>query len=121
MKTEKKGVILFAPDIAERTAKDLRERMGGRWGRLTEARKQCGYTQSALASFMEMSSITLSRWENDPELPESAIQLVKLARMLDVSLDWLLYNDGASLETTAEEREILAKAGEILTRRRGSK
>ena len=59
--------------------------MGGRWGRLTEARKQCGYTQSALASSVEMSSITLSRWENEPELPESAIQLVRLARMLDVS------------------------------------
>lgn len=121
MAKPKKGIILFAPDIALGTAKDLSERMGGKWGRLTQARKDAGYTQSMLASFMEMSSITLSRWETASELPESAVALVKLARLLDVSLDWLLYNEDASIEVTAEERKILDQAAEILTRKNGKK
>ena len=91
------------------------------WDRLTEARKRAGMTQEQLGAKIGVSSVTLSRWEKSDHLPESAIPFILLAKYLDVSLDWLLYNDGDVPALSPAEREVLEQAGMILAKQRMGK
>lgn len=95
--------------------------MGGKWSRLTEARKNLGYTQDELAEAVGMSPVTLSRWETSGKLPDSANTYLLISRMLNVPLDWLLYNDDLVGAVSDEEAEVLEKASEILKRVYGKK
>lgn len=90
------------------------------WDRLTEARKAAGMTQEQLGAKIGVSSVTLSRWEKSDHLPESAIPFILLAKYLNVSLDWLLYNDDEQTLSPAE-KAVLEEAGIILAKRRVGK
>lgn len=56
--------------------------------RLKELRKEKGYTQEQMANILEIGQSTYAKWENDRTEP-SFENLIKLADLLEVSLDWL--------------------------------
>lgn len=55
------------------------------------ARKRLKLTQARLAEMMNVSYQAVSSWERDENIPDT-YNLIELARKLDVSLDWLVYN-----------------------------
>ena len=55
------------------------------------ARKNLNLTQADLADKMNVSYQAVSSWERDENLPDT-INLIALASVLNVSLDWLVYN-----------------------------
>lgn len=57
--------------------------------RLSELRKDRGLTQRAFAEQMHVSLNTVSAWERNLSEPDDETKL-KLARLFDVSLDYLL-------------------------------
>lgn len=78
--------------------------------RLEKARKDKGYTQEDLATKLEKkNNKTISNWENDLSKPH-ADDLLILANLLDVSIDWLMKgeNDNKSLvNETASDYNLL--------------
>lgn len=56
--------------------------------RLKELRKKRGYTQSELAEYMNMRQGSYTKWETGMTEPRIE-NLIKLADLLEVSLDWL--------------------------------
>ena len=55
------------------------------------ARKNLNLTQADLADKMNVSYQAVSSWERDENLPDT-INLIALASVLKVTLDWLVYN-----------------------------
>ena len=55
------------------------------------ARKRLHLTQADLAEKMKVSFQAVSSWERDEYLPDTC-NLIELSRVLNVSLDWLVYN-----------------------------
>lgn len=55
------------------------------------ARKNLNLTQADLAEKMNVSYQAVSSWERDENLPDT-INLIALASVLKVTLDWLVYN-----------------------------
>ena len=55
------------------------------------ARKNLNLTQADLADKMNVSYQAVSSWERDENLPDT-INLIGLASVLKVTLDWLVYN-----------------------------
>lgn len=65
--------------------------------RLREARKACKLSQAAIAKTLSVSTQSVSEWERGLYQP-SAERLAKLAKLLRVSVDWLLSGgDGAPI------------------------
>jgi len=56
--------------------------------RLAEARKEAGYTQAQLAEAVGMGTNTIALYELDRVQPTFG-RIVKIAELLDISLDWL--------------------------------
>lgn len=56
--------------------------------KLTQARKAAGLTQADIAARLSVSRQAVSRWESGQSKP-STERLLELARIYDVSLDWL--------------------------------
>lgn len=61
----------------------------GNLERLTARRKECGFTQETLADRMGIAQPTIQRWESGKREP-NIDQLIELAKILDVSIDWLV-------------------------------
>lgn len=55
------------------------------------ARKRLKLTQAVLADLLNVSNQAVSSWERNENIPDT-YNLIELARVLDVSLDWLVYN-----------------------------
>lgn len=55
------------------------------------ARKNLKLTQVDLADKMNVSFQAVSSWERDENIPDT-INLITLASILKVTLDWLVYN-----------------------------
>lgn len=55
------------------------------------ARKNLNLTQADLADKMNVSYQAVSSWERDENLPDT-INLIALASVLKVTIDWLVYN-----------------------------
>jgi transcriptional regulator with XRE-family HTH domain len=60
-----------------------------RGDRLSEIRKDYGYTQQQLAELLSVSKYTISSYENNKTTPDNA-SLIRMAKIFDVSLDYLL-------------------------------
>ncbi len=60
--------------------------------RLIEQRKQFKYTQRQMAEFLQMAQPSYIRYENGSSEP-TLENLVKIADLLDVSVDYLLGRD----------------------------
>lgn len=57
--------------------------------RLTELRKQRGWTQEEVAKKLNVSAQAVSKWEKDVSLPDIAL-LTKLASLFETTTDYLL-------------------------------
>ena len=57
--------------------------------KLAKLRKEHNYTQEQLAELLGVSRQAISKWESDSAYPETE-KLIRLARMYDCSLDYLL-------------------------------
>ena len=60
--------------------------------RLVQLRKKRGLTQQQIADLVHVNRVTYTNWEKGKREP-SFENLVKLADLLDVSLDWLFGRD----------------------------
>lgn len=60
--------------------------------RLKRRRREKGLTQKDLADFLDVSHTTVSKWENGVFDPDTET-LKKMARYLNVSVDYLVGND----------------------------
>ncbi len=70
--------------------------------KLAALRKKKGITQEHLAELLQVSRQSVSRWEMDVAFPETE-KLIKLARLLECSIDFLL-NDEVEEDQTQKER-----------------
>lgn len=60
--------------------------------KIAALRKEKGITQEALAESLKVSRQSVSRWEMDAAFPETE-KLIKLSRLLECSIDFLLNGD----------------------------
>lgn len=83
--------------------------------RLTQAREQSRYTQVELAELIGVHKQTIWRWEKGLKQPNSD-DLIKIANVLQISVDWLLgLDDGLDL-TDAQSMALSAwKRGDKVT------
>ena len=68
--------------------------------KLAEARKKQNLTQEQLAERLGVTRQAVSRWESDAVYPETD-KIVRMARLLNVSCDYLLRDDIAAGDTEA--------------------
>ena len=59
--------------------------------KIKEARKQCGLSQEQMADTLAISRSAVAKWETDNGMPDID-NLRALARVLNVSIDYLLDN-----------------------------
>src|SRR5690625_4730658 len=72
--------------------------------RIAEAREEKGLTQEELAAMLGISAGTLSRNELDKARPR-AERLEQLAKVLDVSVGWLLTGDHPTTSSPVHDHE----------------
>lgn len=60
--------------------------------KLAQARKAANLTQEQLAERLGVTRQAVSRWESDAAYPETD-KIVRMARLLNVSCDYLLRDD----------------------------
>ena len=68
--------------------------------KLAQARKAANLTQEQLAERLGVTRQAVSRWESDAAYPETD-KIVRMARLLNVSCDYLLRDDIATGDTEA--------------------
>ena len=71
--------------------------------RIAARRKLLGMSQESLAEHMELSRQAVSKWEADGAIPEID-KLIALAKIFDVSIDWLLGLESKLAEKGSEEK-----------------
>lgn len=69
-------------------------------------RKEKGITQEAMAESLNVSRQSVSRWEMDAAFPETE-KLIKLSRLLNCSIDFLL--NGDVLKDREDDAEVSAQ------------
>lgn len=69
--------------------------------KLAVLRKKKNLTQEQLAEILGVSRQSVSRWEMDVAFPETE-KLVKLSRLLECSIDYLLNTDKKGQDKTEE-------------------
>ncbi len=79
--------------------------------KIKEARKQCGLTQEQLAEKMLLSRSAIAKWESDKGLPDVE-NLKTLARLLNVSVDYLLGNGESVVDYVIREAYNLSDYGD---------
>lgn len=72
--------------------------------KLTQARKAAGLTQTDVAARLDVSRQAVSRWEGGQSKP-STERLLELARIYDVSLDWLC-SDASDAGALVQEKNL---------------
>lgn len=72
--------------------------------KLTQARKAAGLTQADVAARLDVSRQAVSRWEGGQSKP-STERLLELARIYDVSLDWLC-SDASDAGALVQEKNL---------------
>lgn len=56
--------------------------------RISELRKDAGFSQGQLAEALDVSRQAVSKWENDQATPDS-VKLIRLAELLDTDIEYL--------------------------------
>ena len=74
--------------------------------RLEQLRKSRGMSQRELAALLGVTNYTVSAYENDRSEPADEIK-VRLARLFDVSLDYLMGLVDQSLSLSREQHSLL--------------
>ena len=78
--------------------------------KIKEARKQCGLSQEQLAEKMAVSRSAVAKWEANNGLPD-VDNLKALAQLLNVSIDYLLYDGEVIDEVVMREPYNLSDYG----------
>lgn len=78
--------------------------------KIRAARRKCGLSQEQLAEKMSVSRSAIAKWETDKGLPDVG-NLKVLARLLNVSVDHLLDDEGSEECPVIRERYSLASYG----------
>ena len=91
------------------------------WDRLAEAIEASPLDQKDIAVQCGISPVTFSRWKKSDHLPESAVPYIMMARVMNVSLDWLLYLDDVASDLTPEETELIEQVQQILKKKQKKK
>lgn len=73
--------------------------------KLALLRKKKGITQEQLSEILKVSRQSVSRWEMDAAFPETD-KLIKLSRLFDCSIDYLLNNSSQCIEKSNTELSI---------------
>jgi transcriptional regulator with XRE-family HTH domain len=74
--------------------------------RLKELREQRGWTQEYLGSLVNVSDVTINRYEKDNRKPDQEL-LSSLADIFDVSIDYLLGRTDIKRTPTQQEVDLL--------------
>ena len=73
--------------------------------KIITCRKQKGYSQEELANLLGVSRQSVSKWETGESMPDIN-KLVSIAKIFDVTTDWLLSED----EVVKEEKNVNCKS-----------
>lgn len=76
--------------------------------RLIECRKAAGLSQTELAEKLGLSRQAISKWETGTVIP-AAENLSALAKLYNVSLDWLVNGEGNARPQTKDEAALAAE------------
>lgn len=76
--------------------------------KLQELRKEKGMTQEELANDLAITPQSVSKWENEQSTPDLDT-LVKIAKILGVSCDYLLGNEVEAKVSVKEPNKLLLK------------
>lgn len=83
------------------------EILAGFGRRVALARERRGYkTQASFAEAMEVHPTAANHWEGGRNLPQPA-QMLRMCRLLRVTMDWLLFDDESGL--SQEAHTLLAR------------
>jgi transcriptional regulator with XRE-family HTH domain len=82
--------------------------------KLRQLRRQRGWSQDELGSKVEIHGRHIGKYENDQVMP-NADTLVKIAKVFDVSVDYLLFDSKEPKRETLQDPELL-KCFEELSR-----
>ncbi len=85
--------------------------------RLLTLRKERGLSQEELAERLEVTRQAVSRWESGATLPD-AVNLLKLADLFSVSVDWLLRGGEAASAEDGAQAPVQDEPAEDRTPRR---
>ena len=66
-----------------------------------------GMAVGGFADSLGVNRKTVTRWESGDSIPDGA-SLIALKRLYDVDPSWLLTGEGAGLELSSDERELLS-------------
>lgn len=69
--------------------------------KLSELRKQKGFSQEHVASLLNVTRQSVSKWENNIALPETQ-KLIELSSLYEVSLDYLVKDDLESIQSVSQ-------------------
>ena len=72
--------------------------------KLSKLRKEYNYTQEQLADILGVSRQSISKWESDIAYPETD-KLVKMGKLFECSMDYLLNEDDDAFAEYLEQRE----------------
>lgn len=72
--------------------------------KITQLRKQAGWSQEELAHKMDISRQSVSKWESANSIPDLN-KIITLAQIFEVSTDFLLKDEIETQETTSEHKE----------------
>ncbi len=73
--------------------------------KLSKLRKENNYTQEQLAELLRISRQAISKWESDSAYPETE-KLIKISKLYNCSLDYLLKNELAQEKPEAEKAAV---------------
>lgn len=80
--------------------------------RLTAAREAAGYSVEELAERLELDGATVDEWEADQSAPTDD-GLGRVAKLLEVSVGWLLNGEGAGLVADGDTSTAAAEIREL--------
>lgn len=69
--------------------------------KLSELRKQKGFSQEHVASLLNVTRQSVSKWENNIALPETQ-KLIELSSLYEVSLDYLVKDDLELIQSVSQ-------------------
>lgn len=69
--------------------------------KLSELRKQKGFSQEHVASLLNVTRQSVSKWENNIALPETQ-KLIELSSLYEVSLDYLVKDDLEVIQSVSQ-------------------
>ncbi len=80
------------------------------WRKIQKLRKEAGLSQEELSYQLDVSRQAISKWERDNGYPETE-KIVRMSKIFNVTLDYLLNEEGTQTSETTAERGIYVSRG----------